>query len=1010
MNIKVRPNKNALMNGYINCTQKSRKTCKIKEERGLTLIALIVMTIILVILSAVAIRGITGDEGIIVGTETATENYVIEQYREQIQQLVQSIILKDSLVGKITTVTSMAEDMEEEEWIKSAVPNEENGDIIVTVDAGYIYQVIYDEETGETDVEYVGKEDGTEMLTLTARYDKSTGIIEVQASCDGGIARIELIYKGETVQEVTSDTANFEVEETGWYQVKATANNGKTRYVNVRVTGKLEGPIIAITSNGEQENGWYGKDNIPVEVTISTENAETVGIYYKKNTDTDYTYVEGKSTVLTINTVGRTVIYAYAVDASGAESEISSLEVKYDNVAPTIGAAALSPEVPESGWHTTDVEISLPDMSDSNSGIAGFYYWEVIDEAEPTEEEKTYISGTGKTITVQSEGEKVISFQAKDNAGNLSGITTITVKKDSVEPNDFTPTITNEKSTGFTINARTEDSTSGIAGYYFYVDGELKNSEINTSGTYEVTGVSPNKSYAVYVEAVDVAGNRKKSTSITVATKGELYAPQISISGANQVNQVNGYYTGNVTVTIQDSAGEDVTGASQIRYTVTGANQIAETTVNGRTATFTITTDGTSTITAQAVSSTGNVSETSTQTLSKDATPPSTASITAGTVDKTTIEVTANGADATSGIESYEFQRSTTSSTEGFTSVGTIESTETSCSYTYEGLTAGTTYYLRVIVKDRAGNAKTSTAVTAKTKTAELNFGEMTEEEKEGEVEKYIAYIPVNGSFSEHTNSTYSGSSDNSSISTDTSLKWKILSVENNVLTLVSDKAVNNGFTLEGANGYNNGVLLLNNACKAMYSNSTLGATGRSLNIDYIEKYMTYDPKSDSTWGYGRVYNVDTGYTYYPKIFAQEKTGAPNGTYGTKYGQSEQTSYVTGTARGNSSFEMTSTIFAFGMSTSTMKNQTYVDVLSCSTQAWLASRFASFGGRVVSYGMFTASSTISARGFCYSDNRNNDANDLVYPIRPIVEIDLSKVIIGATGDGSSNNPYSITAK
>ena len=57
---KVKPNKNALMNGSINCTQKSRKTGKIKEERGLTLIALIVMTIILVILSAVAIRWMRG--------------------------------------------------------------------------------------------------------------------------------------------------------------------------------------------------------------------------------------------------------------------------------------------------------------------------------------------------------------------------------------------------------------------------------------------------------------------------------------------------------------------------------------------------------------------------------------------------------------------------------------------------------------------------------------------------------------------------------------------------------------------------------------------------------------------------------------------------------------------------------------------------------------------------------------------------------------------------------------
>ena len=1022
MNIKVRPNKNALMNGYINCTQKSRKTCKIKEERGLTLIALIVMTIILVILSAVAIRGITGDEGIIVGTETATENYVIEQYREQIQQLVQSIILKDSLVGKITTVTSMAEDMEEEDWIKSAVPNEENGDIIVTVDAGYIYQVIYDEETGETDVEYVGKEDGTEMLTLTARYDKSTGIIEAQASCDGGIARIELIYKGETVQEVTSDTANFEVEETGWYQVKATANNGKTRYVNVRVTGKLEGPIIAITSNGEQENGWYGKDNVPVEVTISTENAETVGIYYKKNTDTDYTYVEGKSTVLTINTAGRTVIYAYAVDASGAESEISSLEVKYDNVAPTIGAAALSPEVPASGWHTTDVEISLPDMSDSNSGIAGFYYWEVIDEAEPTEEEKTYISGTGKTITVQSEGEKVISFQAKDNAGNLSGITTITVKKDSVEPNDFTPTITNEKSTGFTINARTEDSTSGIAGYYFYVDGELKNSEINTSGTYEVTGVSPNKSYAIYAEAVDVAGNRKKSTSITVATKGELYAPQISISGADQVN---GYYTGNVTVTIQDSAEEDVTGATQIRYTVTGANQIAETTVNGRTATFTITTDGTSTITAQAVSSTGNVSETSTQTLSKDATPPSTASITAGTVDKTTIEVTANGQDATSGIESYEFQYSTTSSTDGFTKAEEVQNTSNSCTYKYQNLASNTTYYLRVIVKDRVGNTTASTAVSAKTKTAELNFEEMTDEEIEEERSKYVNYTPTVGSFT--SEGRYNGNT-NQTFETITSLKWRIFEVdkENNKLILISDTTANEGFSLQGANGYNNGVLLMNNACKAMYSNSSLGATARSLKLEDVERHSTFDKTSyyDPTiinadggkvW-YGGQYGKGRSQGYYPNIFAQEKTGAPRGTFGTKYGQSEQDSYITGSSKGTSSYKATYTGYEYEISTQYM-TQDYVELFRYEPNTttnlsnyWLATR-AVLPDTIVTvfYDMYYIFNGHLTQHYLYNAN-NNNYEPFSYAIRPVVEIDLSKVNIVATGDGSSDNPYSIVAK
>ena len=88
----------------------------------------------------------------------------------------------------------------------------------------------------------------------------------------------------------------------------------------------------------------------------------------------------------------------------------------------------------------------------------------------------------------------------------------------------------NETATGFTINGTSSDSTSGLAGYYFYVDGILQNSEINTSGTYNVTGMSANKTYSVYMEAVDKAGNKKKSTSITAKTNGELLKPRISRS------------------------------------------------------------------------------------------------------------------------------------------------------------------------------------------------------------------------------------------------------------------------------------------------------------------------------------------------------------------------------------------------------------------------------------------------------------------------------------------------
>ena len=296
---KVKPNQQTQFNGCINYTQ---KLSKLKEENGITLIVLLVTVILLVILASVAIVQITGDEGIITSTETATDSYRYQQYKEQIEQLVHSIIINDSLAGKTTTVTSMAESMLNESWIKEAVPNEETKDIIVTVDAGYVYQVYFDETTGMQGVESVGTDDGASFPVVQASYDKENYTINVTASCEDGIEKIELIYKGEVVQTAKSETASFEVKESGWYQVKAVSNKGKTRYVNVRVSNEVEAPTIAVTSTGAKENDWYGKDNIPVEITITAEEGAS-GIYYRTSTIQDYIYVEGKIATFTINTI-----------------------------------------------------------------------------------------------------------------------------------------------------------------------------------------------------------------------------------------------------------------------------------------------------------------------------------------------------------------------------------------------------------------------------------------------------------------------------------------------------------------------------------------------------------------------------------------------------------------------------------------------------------------------------------------------------------------------------------
>ena len=477
-------------------------------------------------------------------------------------------------------------------------------------------------------------------------------------------------------------------------------------------------------------------------------------------------------------------------------------------------------------------------------------------------------------------------------------------------------------------------------------------------------------------------------TSFTI-NKTAPSTPTINLNGTEGEN---GYYITDVGVTI--SAG-DVADVASIKYKVEEANPIAETEVQGTTANFDITTDGTSTITAYIINNAGLTSEEITQVVNKDTVAPSTASIAlSGDPGETSIAVTANGADATSGVASYIFQYSTTSETEEFTTALEVQNTANSCTFEYQDLASNTTYYLRVVVKDRAGKTTPSTAVPATTKKAG-----MADEVLASNVGKYVDYTPVSGTFSDHVGTTYNGSNNNSQMATITNLKWRILDASDDTLTLISNTTANTDFTLEGPNGYNNGVLLLNNACKAMYSNDSLGAIGRSLKIDDIEAYSTYEGASLSEY--------TPSNTYYPNIFALELTGSINGTYGSRYDLSEQEDYITGSAQA-STLRGKLTYYTFTMSTSTMKSQIYVDLFSSSTDTWIASRCVNLGSNAAFFEMFYVSnSSVDAGWLYYSPNSDYRHS---FALRPIVEIDLSKVNVGLTGDGGENTPYSIEAK
>ncbi|MCI8654939.1 MAG: hypothetical protein HFJ48_03570, partial [Clostridia bacterium] len=301
-------------------------------ERGITLIALIVMVIMIIILSAVVI-GQIGNGGLINVTADVAENYEVVSYKEQIEQVVHSTIVSYSAKGETPTLIDIAEALNFEEWVRSAIPNTDtsitNGDIIVTVDRGYVYQVFYDSVYGKVVVDYIGKvtegggvEDLVKNLpTLKARYEKTIASIVAEARDEkNGIEKIEIIYKGEIVETHTNpkEEEYFDASKygNGWYQVKATSNKtGVFRYAWVKVTkvsDKLTAPKISLSpETPDGDNNWYKTE---VSVTITTDSPSAKDIHYRlvKNGITapeeeDIVY----NGAFKISTLGQTEIYAW---------------------------------------------------------------------------------------------------------------------------------------------------------------------------------------------------------------------------------------------------------------------------------------------------------------------------------------------------------------------------------------------------------------------------------------------------------------------------------------------------------------------------------------------------------------------------------------------------------------------------------------------------------------------------------------------------------------------------
>ena len=286
-------------------------------------------------------------------------------------------------------------------------------------------------------------------------------------------------------------------------------------------------------------------------------------------------------------------------------------------------------------------------------------------------------------------------------------------------------------------------------------------------------------------------------------------------------------------------------------------------------------------------------------------------------------------------------------------------------------------------------------------------------------------YDPASSSYT--LESKYSGYSSNQTIAQTTGLTWKVLNVdkENDTVDIISTNLTSSTVTFANILGYNNGPYLMNEICKAQYSNKTLGVNARSINLLDMEKHLTADgitarnayQYDSSTAKYGTTKTYPSN-TKYPSLYANQKGAGPNIT------EAEASKKITqpDTTKGNDPYEESKPIVPKGTTEPTNDStygtgnpltvtQTYYyipindtnygtasSILANSTKFWVAARDVHTRSDYATFGLRIADTNAYGCNMFYS---NGDTGGSTCALRPVVSLP-SSLLTGEQTNGAWN--------
>ena len=280
-------------------------------------------------------------------------------------------------------------------------------------------------------------------------------------------------------------------------------------------------------------------------------------------------------------------------------------------------------------------------------------------------------------------------------------------------------------------------------------------------------------------------------------------------------------------------------------------------------------------------------------------------------------------------------------------------------------------------------------------------------------------YDTANSSYT--LESKYSGNSSNQTIAQTTGLTWKVLNVdkENDTVDIISTNPTSSTVNFYNILGYNNGPYLMNEICKAQYSNKTLGVNARSINLLDMEKHLTAAGiaarnaySSNVKYGTTKTY---TSNTKYPSLYANQKGAGPNITAADASAKITQPK----TDAGNDPYEESKPIATTEPTTDNTSGtgnpltvtQTYYyipindtnygtaySILANGTPFWVAARYVNAGSDDAGFGLRFADT--NTNGYYMFDSYGGTHGDN-YALRPVVSLP-SRLLTGEQTNGAWN--------